>query len=244
MTGGQYPPDFLERLKAVTNKRPRTVIEHILQHGHITTEELKTLYGYDHPPRAARDVREQGIPLETFKVKNAGGRTIAAYRFAPLETARADKLGGREPLPKRLKDELVATTGSRCQICLRQYSPTYLQLDHRVPYEVAGELTEERRTAEHCMLLCNSCNRAKSWSCEHCPNWLEEKSVDICAACYWAQPESYKHIGLRAIRRLDLVWTEGEVEAYDRLLARAMRLGKAMPDYVKAVLDKHLRRGR
>ena len=35
----------------VLAKRAKTVIDHILKHGHITTEELKNLYGYDHPPR-------------------------------------------------------------------------------------------------------------------------------------------------------------------------------------------------
>jgi hypothetical protein len=53
---------FLTQLKAVTNKRARIVIDHILEHGFITTEELETQYGYKHPPRAARDVRGQGIP--------------------------------------------------------------------------------------------------------------------------------------------------------------------------------------
>jgi hypothetical protein len=42
------PPDFIARCKAVTAKRPRTVIEHILAHGYITTEELKEKYGYNH----------------------------------------------------------------------------------------------------------------------------------------------------------------------------------------------------
>ncbi len=46
-----YPEEFLVKLRAVTAKRPRIVIEHILEHGQITTEELKELYGYGHPPR-------------------------------------------------------------------------------------------------------------------------------------------------------------------------------------------------
>lgn len=38
----------------MTDKRPKAVIDHILKHGLITTDELKPLYGYNHPPRAAR----------------------------------------------------------------------------------------------------------------------------------------------------------------------------------------------
>ena len=87
----KLPEEFLKQLKAVTAKRPRVVIDHILKHGHVTTEELKSLYGYDHPPRAARDVREQGIPLETFRVKSTEGHSIGAYRFGDPTKA----LGGR-----------------------------------------------------------------------------------------------------------------------------------------------------
>ena len=35
------PDDFLELCRSVTAKRPKAVIDHILQHGFITTEELK-----------------------------------------------------------------------------------------------------------------------------------------------------------------------------------------------------------
>ena len=58
MAKPKYPREFLELCASVTGKRPKTVIDHILKRGHITTEELKNKYGYDHPPRAARDVRE------------------------------------------------------------------------------------------------------------------------------------------------------------------------------------------
>ncbi len=44
-------------------KRPKTVIDHILKHGFITTEQLKDDYGYNHPPRAVSDVKEHGIEI-------------------------------------------------------------------------------------------------------------------------------------------------------------------------------------
>ena len=50
-------PELYAACMEVRAKRPRTVIQHILQHGFITTEELSELYGYDHPPRAVRYVR-------------------------------------------------------------------------------------------------------------------------------------------------------------------------------------------
>lgn len=77
-----YPKEFLEYVQSITNKRAKVVIDHILAHGFITTEGLEKTYGYNHPPRAARDVREAGIPLETFKIKSSCMKYMAdAARF-------------------------------------------------------------------------------------------------------------------------------------------------------------------
>jgi len=96
----KYPKEFLDLCKTVTAKRPKTVIDHILKHGHITTEELKEKYGYNHPPRAVRDAREHGIPLETFRVTGSDGRKIAAYRFGDVSKKRFRKLSGRTGLTR------------------------------------------------------------------------------------------------------------------------------------------------
>ena len=73
-----YPKKFIALCRSVTAKRPKTIIDHILKHGQITTEEIKNIYGYNHPPRAVRDVREHGIPIETLRVTGSDGRKIAA----------------------------------------------------------------------------------------------------------------------------------------------------------------------
>lgn len=235
MAEREYPPEFLERLKAVTGKRPATVITHILEHGFITTDELKSEYGYGHPPRAARDVREHGIPLETFRVKNAEGRTIGAYRFGDL-TKTTDTLEGRKAFSKQFKRDLIAMYGSRCVVCLTEYEERYLQIDHRIPYEVAGDPDDFERNPREYMLLCGSCNRAKSWSCEHCENWHSLKAPEVCMGCYWAQPESYKHVAMRDVRRLDIVWTDRDVEVYEELSQQAKDSGVSVSEYVKDVL--------
>ena len=156
--------DFIEKLKSVSAKRPKTVIDHILKHGFVTTEELNELYNYDHAPRAARDVRELGIPLETFRVKGKSGRMIAAYRFGDPSTVRDGKIGGRKAWSKEFKNQLVSINGERCAICFTRYEERYLQIDHRVPYEVGGDPKNGLNLTDF-MLMCGSCNRAKSWSC-------------------------------------------------------------------------------
>jgi hypothetical protein len=45
-------PEFVTLCRAITAKRPKTVIDHILKNGFITTLELKDTYGYNHPPAA------------------------------------------------------------------------------------------------------------------------------------------------------------------------------------------------
>ena len=92
------------------------------------------------------------------------------------------------------------------------------------------------------MLLCGSCNRAKSWSCERCPNWLRAKKLSVCDSCYWAKPEDYSHAATLQIRRLDLVWAGDEVADYDRLRALAAKAKAPVPQFVRDVLKAAIRR--
>lgn len=155
------PKDFIKILKSVHSKRSKTVIDHIFKHGFVTTEELSELYGYEHAPRAARDVRESGIPLETFRVKGKSGRRIAAYRFGDPSKVCAGKIGGRKAWPKGFKKQLFSASQERCAVCFTPYEERYLQIDHRIPYEVGSDPKGKPILTDY-MLLCGSCNRAKS----------------------------------------------------------------------------------
>lgn len=155
-----YPEDFLRLLQSVTAKRPRIVIDHILKHGYVTTEELKDVYGYNHPPRAARDVRESGIPLETFRVTGSDGRKIGAYRFGDPGKIQPKRVDGRTALSNEIKRALIERDGSKCFIYLEEMDAGDLQIDHRIPYEVIGDHAETG--PEDFMLLSPAANRAKS----------------------------------------------------------------------------------
>jgi len=127
-----YTKEFLELLNAVEAKRPRTVIQHILQHGFITSQELKDTYGYNHPPRAVRDVREHGIPLITYRIEGTDGRSIAAYKFGdPSEVKNTlSKSAGRTVLSKALKQALIEKYGSKCFVYFEPMDESMLQVDH------------------------------------------------------------------------------------------------------------------
>jgi HNH endonuclease len=227
-------------IEEVTAKRPRTVLDHILKHGYITTAELKDTYGYNHPPRAARDVREQGIPLETFQVTGPDGRSIAAYRLGKPEAATAGRVGGRRAFPKAFKDALAAKEGERCAICGWHFPPRALQIDHRVPYEVAGEAAGLDDLDAY-MLVCGSDNRAKSWSCEHCQNWTTIKDPDLCRGCMWATPDDYSHIALEQRRSLVISWQADDVARYDELAAEAEAGGMSPSDYARDILKRSIK---
>lgn len=233
----KLPADFMARLKAVASKRPKTVIDHILAHGFVTTEDLKRL-GYEHAPRAARDVRELGIPLETFYVKGSNGRRIGAYRFGDPSQAGDGiaKAAGRTVLSKALKKALVEKYGPRCFIYLQPMEERLLQVDHRVPYEIGGE--RGARDIDGYMLLSPSANRAKSWTCEHCPNW-RRRDADFCLQCFWAHPEGYTHIAGREQRQITITFTGNEVEDYNRLIA-LVGIDKA-ESTIKELIRKHIR---
>ena len=104
------PQDFIDVFNAVTNKRARFVIDTILKNGYCSKEDLKN-GGYEHAPRAARDVRELGIPLQTFKIKDSAGKNIAAYKFGDWEEAKRKnqllKTSGRTQLTEKLKNALL-----------------------------------------------------------------------------------------------------------------------------------------
>jgi 5-methylcytosine-specific restriction endonuclease McrA len=237
----KYPKEFLLLAQSITNKRAKIVIDHMLKHGFITTEDLEKTYGYNHPPRAARDVREAGIPLETYKIKSTDGKSIAAYRFGDLTKILNNRSEGRQVFSKVFKKSLYDTNDGHCNICNGKFEERYLQIDHRIPYEIGGDSEIFQQNSNDYMLLCASCNRAKSWSCEHCENRIDSKDIEICLRCYWGHPENYDHITLEKIRRLELIWQGDDITIFELLKKESEKGEIALPDYVKSLLIKHLK---
>ena len=150
------------------------------------------------------------------------------------------QLSGRTAFSSKLKAALIERHGARCNIYREPIPERDLQIDHRIPFEIAGDSSDLNDAREY-MLLCASANRAKSWSCENCENW-QRKEISICESCYWAYPESYNHVAMRDIRRLDVLWAGEEVAEYNRLREEATRVQEETPEYVKNVLRNHFKR--
>lgn len=232
------PKDFLEVLDSVTNKRARFVIDTVLEKGSCTTEDLKNA-GYEHAPRAARDVRELGIPLVTGRGKDKDGKNIAVYSFGDWEEAKRQnqlsKTDGRTQLTAKLKTALIERYGCRCHLYGEEYPERLLQPDHRIPYEIGGD-PENMMDTDRFMLLCPSANRDKSWACEHCINW-SRKDPDFCRSCYYAYPEHYSHIAGEQERKIDIVFKAEDLELYRKIQTRAEKRNIRITEYAKQLLE-------
>ena len=236
MAAAKVHPKIQTLIDKIDAKRARAVIDHIVAHGHVTNEDLLKM-GYNHPPRAARDVRECGVPLETFKVHDSNNRSIAAYRFGNPDDIEEHTLGGRKTFSKAFKKTLIERQGARDALTGERYEDRYLTIDHRVPYEVAGDAVAGEDDPNAFMLITGPSQRQKSWSCEHCKNWLEIKDPKICGRCYWASPEDYDHAEMEQRRRVTVVWVGQEIAAYEKIAIAAKKLGISVENYLKSIAE-------
>ena len=218
------------RQRVAQNQRARLLVDTILAKGCMNTVELSDA-GYEHPPRAARDVRELGIPLMSPRA-SVDGRHVAHYRF-PDHIVLDRDAAGRRVLPASLKQELLDIYGPVDAFSGAELPVSMLEVDHRIPFGILPDSYDNFESNEF-MLVSGSMNRTKSWECEHCPNWVT-RDPSTCEKCYWAIPDrEYEHIATYQIRRLDVAWTgDAEVNTFEVLLSRARAHGLTMSEFVK-----------
>ena len=239
-SGEVISQEFYEKLMSVTGKRAKRVIEKIMKDGGCTTEEIKGM-GYDHPPRAARDVREAGIPLKMTRISDKKtGKSVACYSFGDWEEQKGKnslaKTKGRNVLSDKLKQKLIEENGSKCALYGETFPENLLQTDHRIPFEIGGDPEDMMDTSKF-MLLSPSANRAKSHACENCSNW-NEKNVEMCTSCYYASPENYSHVAGVEERRLDIAFRTSDIAIYDRIVQEAKNNNYTVQEAFKRIVSK------
>lgn len=189
--------------------RPVRVIWECITNGEVSTEKLQQVYGYNQPPRAARDVRELGFPLVTTTGITEDGRRMAIYKIGDI--TEFEQKTGRKIFSKKEKELLISINGAKCFFCKQDLLPNELQIDHRVPFEVAGNNEHDKTGTDALILLCNSCNRSKSWSCEQCQNF-QDKVIKICKTCYWCDPDCYDHVRTELKRVVNFSFDSTELD--------------------------------
>lgn len=219
-------------IAAGTNRRAILVLKALLDKGEITTDELSEL-GYGHPPRAAADVKDAGIPIvKTMTRSTKTGKRMAVYRFGAPDNIQEGRTGGRVQFSKKFRNNLLTHYGSMDGITGATFDSRVLQIDHRVPYRVVRDAEAAKHDVADYMLLNASSQRSKSWSCEHCPN-IAARIEATCRTCFWAFPESYEHIATLQVRRTDIAWQGADVAVHDKLKAIAERQGNSVADLLR-----------
>lgn len=225
--------------------RAKKALEYILEHGSISTYEIRTELEpatggtFDDAPRVAQDLKDSGIPLESGRTKHPKtGSRIAVYSLKRERPVTEDSFSGRSQPPKWFRNELIDEYGERCNISSFETSSRHLQMDHRIPYQVAGN--PDGLSVEEWQLLSPSVQRKKSFSCERCGNFNELQDPTICRDCYWAYPEDYDHVAMTPVRRVDLVWAGEETENYEKLKDLAASQGRDISEIIKASVREYL----
>ncbi len=164
---------------------------------------------------------------------------MASYRLGTADDIRKGQTG-RTNFSKKFRHKLFDMYGSIDCITGAEHERRSLQIDHRIPYRIAGDEGLETDDATAYMLLDAKSQRLKSWSCENCENLIEKQEPAICRKCFWAFPENYSHIAMKEIRRVDIVWQGKEVRDYEMIVKRANDEKMSLQDFLKELGRKHL----
>lgn len=230
---------YAMQIREHVSKRGRVVIDEIIKEGEVSTDYLKKV-GYDHAPRAIRDVREAGIPLVTKMITEEGTkRRYAVYTFGNPEEIEEFKSEGRKTFPKAFKKALLDRQSNHCAICNEIYDEKFLQIDHRVPYQYSGD--SSTLDVKDYMLLCAECNKKKDRATETgCKKTcFKTKDSSIIRSCFWASPENYTHICLEPIRHTELKWFgEDDVKTYELIQKEATEQDVSIQEYIKQTIKR------
>lgn len=229
MAGLEISDELRARIDAVTSPRARFVLNYIVDHGYVTADDIQDA-GYREHRRAVMDCRDLGFTIKNSRVRSPQGGTVGAWTLdldAELGAGRA----GRRQYPRTFRLRLLERATGRCEMCGAPEADRNLQIDHRVPFEIdpgSGELDP----GEY-QMLCGSCNRTKSWTCEtECPNW-QARELGVCRTCMWAEPNDYQHVATIPRRQVTITWVGEDVTAFDELRAAANAAGMDLPSFVR-----------
>jgi DNA adenine methylase len=231
-TPREVVPENIQALcSAVTKHRAKGVVTTILDRGFVTKDQIEVDLGQAHAPRAAQDVKDEGIPLSNQKFKYPDQSNGSYYIFDLDKDAQEGKTGGRKPFPKSFKRLLLEHYGPVHAFTGEPFPEGMLSIDHRVPYAVQGD--GDNRDPSDFMLIDATYQRRKSFACEKCPN-LNERDVSVCKRCYWASPSDYDHSATHPIRQTLLSWNgKGELDDFNRIKLASDKKGQPIQTFLK-----------
>ncbi|MDP3494087.1 MAG: hypothetical protein Q8R82_13330 [Hyphomonadaceae bacterium] len=230
-------------IAARPNSRGARALAVMLDKGAVSTADLRERL--DHPPRAIADAKDAGVPIKTTMVtveRDGRKKRISLYSFGSSSEIQDGRIGGRSVLPKAFKQKLLDHYGSRDCISGARLDSRVLQIDHRIPYRIAGDAGLAVHDVSAYMLLDASNQRGKSWSCEQCPNMKpDNRDPVVCGSCFWAYPENYSHIATQEMRRTDVIWVGADVAVHDAIRDVAKASGADLSELLRQLAKAKLK---
>ena len=150
MSRTKLPPDFVKLCQTVTAERPKTVINHILKHGFITTQELK---------EAAYRLRYQVYCVENSYERpdeQMGGRETDLYDDRSVHALLIHKRSGAVAGTVRVILPEADTQGLSLPIKVVTDSH-HRELLRRLPYSQTAEISRFAHSAYRTRAEYQSC---------------------------------------------------------------------------------------
>ena len=86
-------PSILEKFEKSENDNVKVFIKHIIDNGKILSHTLSNEYGVKQAYKVAKEAKNEGFPLISYKVKSEDGRYIQAYKFPEKDESNNIKNG-------------------------------------------------------------------------------------------------------------------------------------------------------
>src|SRR5699024_710289 len=147
----------------------------------------------------------KGKKTVTVEMNEQGAKEIYKY----MKTGQVLTIHSNEPTlgdvfieltGRNLKEKIAEENGYCCEIDQTSFELRYLQIDHRMPYEVSGD-PEELIWKIICHFVLHTTELG--YVVVNIPIIGSIKDPNICKTCYWASPSNYSHIAMEGVKRVE-----------------------------------------
>lgn len=188
----EYVKDIYDNLYP----RAKVAADLLIKKGTITKYDFEnTNVPVSQAPRAIRDLKDHGIPIKTLeRISVPQAKTkVSQYAFGSVDDIVSTSKYGRMYNPSGMKEKLVRLHGRVCVFCGKKLSGQDMELDHKLPVNIFGDLSSvERLNPDNYQLVCRKCNRLKREATSHGAFDDRKQGMDIVKQNYWYDPVRYR----------------------------------------------------
>lgn len=223
--------------------RAKAAADLLMEKGVITKYDFEeTHVPVSQAPRAIRDLKDHGIPIETLrKISVPQAKTkVNRYTLGSIDNINTSMRYGRMYDPTGMKEKLAKLHGDVCVFCGKKLTAKDRELDHKLPVNIFGDLSPvERLNPDNYQLVCRGCNRLKREATSHGAFDDQREGMDIVKQNYWYDPVQYrKNRDDRLYAHNVIVWnTSKDIQAYKQISQYAKDSSKSFQEALKDIAN-------